>query len=159
MKKFLALFIITILALITACGENEEPAEEANADVEVEANENAEGVTEGSKDSKESEPTQEELNEQLKAEAVQADFVELNNDNAEENKKVFSVGEVTHIAKEGMLGEFTLTTEEDDGYGMYTISNFTEVEVAEGDNVKVYGVTSGKDDLGVPVINATIIEK
>jgi colicin import membrane protein len=100
------------------------------------------------------EPTQEELDAQLKEEAVQADFVKLNSDGST-GEKVFAEGEVTNITKEGTLGEFTLTTLD----GMFTIGNMLGTEISEGDNVKVYGATNGKDDTGFPVINATIIEQ
>jgi colicin import membrane protein len=99
------------------------------------------------------EPSQDELNMNLKEEATQADFVELNGEELT-GKKVFADGEVTNIAKEGMLGEFTLTTSD----GMYTVINMMGTEVSEGDSVKIYGVTDGKDSTGFPKINATIIE-
>jgi colicin import membrane protein len=105
-------------------------------------------------------PTQEELDAQLKEEAVQADFVELNSDEAETGKKVFTEGVIDSIAKEGMLGEFTLTTEEGEGVGMYTVVDVMGSDlVKEGTNIKVYGVYEGKDDLGFPKINATVIEQ
>jgi colicin import membrane protein len=99
-------------------------------------------------------PTQEELNDQLKEDAKQADFAKLNSREST-GEKVFAEGEVTNIAKEGMLGEFTLTTSD----GMFTIGNMLGTEINEGDNVKVYGVTNGKDATGFPVIDATIIEQ
>jgi colicin import membrane protein len=99
-------------------------------------------------------PTQEELNDQLKEDAKQAAFAKLNSREST-GEKVFTEGEVTNIAKEGMLGEFTLTTSD----GMFTIGNMLGTEISEGDNVKVYGVTNGKDATGFPVIDATIIEQ
>lgn len=106
------------------------------------------------------EPTQEELNEKLKAEAVEANFVELNSDKAETNKKVFATGEVSAIKEDGIFQSFTLTTKEGEGNGMYSISDvLKETEYAEGDTVKVYGVYTGKDDLGFPKIESTVIEK
>jgi len=142
MKKLLVLLIVLFsVSLLAACGGNEKVSDQG------EPKETA---------TKEQEPTQDELNEQLKAEAVEANFVELNGDNAEENKKVFTAGEVTIINKEGSMGEFTLS--DGDG-GMYTIVNVLGTEISEGDQVKVYGPFTGKDDLGFPTISATIIEK
>lgn len=105
------------------------------------------------------EPTQEELNAKLKAEAVKADFVEINVDNPV-GKKVFAEGEVTILTK-GALDEFTLTTKEGDGYGIYqiTLANTTEEDYSEGDIVRIYGTADGKDELGMPKILATIVEK
>ena len=96
---------------------------------------------------------------EIKAEAVQADFVELNADEyAGLGEKVFASGEVTAITKYGAIGEFDLTTEEGDGYGMYRIINATDVEIEEGDIIKVYGIVYLKDDTGLPTISAYIIE-
>ncbi|MBS4188665.1 hypothetical protein KHA94_00325 [Bacillus sp. FJAT-49705] len=106
------------------------------------------------------EPTQEELNEKLKSEAVKADFVKLNGDEAEKGLKVHAVGKVSVIAEDGIFRTFTLTTEEGEGFGMYSILDvLKETEYAEGDTVKVYGSYDGKDDLGFPQINSTVIEK
>ena len=110
-------------------------------------------------DEKSNEPSQDELDAQLKEDAVQADFVKLNSDEATKGEKVFAEGEITNISKEGVLGEFTLTTEEKDGSGMYMIKVLAaEAEFTKGDQVKIFGITEGKDDLGFPIINATILE-
>lgn len=141
MKKLL----IAIVSLVIISGCSSEPKETVKKVPEV--------------SQKNNEPTQDELNEKLKSEAVRADFVELNGGKAEMNKRVFAVGEVTIVIKEGSMGEFTLTTVDGDGYGMYTVKNVLGTEVNEGDQVKVYGPFTGKDDLGFPTISATIIEK
>jgi colicin import membrane protein len=118
------------------------------------SSEASEPVKEETKEVEHTLPTQDELNDQLKEDAKQADFAKLNSREST-GEKVFAEGEVTNIAKEGMLGEFTLTTSD----GMFTIGNMLGTEISEGDNVKVYGVTNGKDATGFPVIDATIIEQ
>ncbi|USK48848.1 DNA-binding protein [Bacillus sp. CMF12] len=110
--------------------------------------------------SKEEEPSQEELNAKLKDEAVQANFVELNVDNPPDGKKVFAEGEVSTLIKDDVLDEFTITTNEGNGHGMYSVNliNTTEFEYKEGDRVRIYGAVKGKDEGGLPQISATIIE-
>lgn len=105
-------------------------------------------------------PTQEELNEELKQDAVRADFVELNVDNPPKDKKVFVDGEVSSL-KEGALDEFIITSKEGNGNGMYSIqlANTTNVEFNEGDFVRVYGTVDNKNALGFPQIFGTILEK
>lgn len=105
------------------------------------------------------EPSQEELNSKLKEDAKEYSFVELNGDEVTEGEKLKLTGEVTNVSKEGMLGEFTLTTTESDGFGMYSINNMLGAEVTEGDHVTVYGTYSGKSDLGMPSVNTPLIEE
>ncbi|MFO1445998.1 hypothetical protein KDN24_22900 [Bacillus sp. Bva_UNVM-123] len=106
------------------------------------------------------EATQEELNEKLKSEAVQANFVELNDPAAEENKKVFAEGEVSVISETGPFKTFNLTTNQGDGFGIYSIVDILEdEEYQEGDIVKIYGTFKGKNNLGMPEITSTVIEK
>ncbi|MFD0827582.1 hypothetical protein ACT8ZR_18295 [Neobacillus sp. M.A.Huq-85] len=117
---------------------------------------------------KKDEPTQQELNDKLKSEAVQADFVELNVDNPPLRKKVYIDGKVSVLTK-GVLDEFTITSKEGNGYGMYhvTLFNTTDTKYSEGDQVRIYGTVGGlnsgkevgKDDSGMIMIIATIIEK
>ncbi|MEI4768079.1 hypothetical protein WAX74_00195 [Psychrobacillus sp. FJAT-51614] len=144
MKKYLTLAIaLLITVILSACGKSEsEQTIEASQDISV--NQNA--------------PTQEQLNAQLKQEALVIDFVKANAEEIEKDTKVKVTGEITVISKSGMLGEFTLTTDENDGNGMYSIINTMGIEVSEGDTVTVYGLFDGKDNLGYPSIVATVIE-
>lgn len=112
---------------------------------------------------KKEEPTQEQLNETLKREAMKADFVELNVDEPPIGKKVFAEGKVDVLTVDNVMDEFFLTTREGDGYGMYKINllkttgfNF---EYSEGDQVRIYGGVTKKEEDGTPQIIATIIEK
>ena len=114
-------------------------------------------------DPEQNEPTQEELNEQLKQEAVEANFVEINGDNVKLNTKIFAEGVVSVVMKPGPLGEFSLTTEEGNGFGMYTIKNF-DLNNPVGDSdagkqITIWGVYSGKEaNTGMPIITSIIID-
>lgn len=105
-------------------------------------------------------PSQEELNEKLKQEAVQANYTELDSNNQPIGKKVYIDGEVGPGMKD-VMDEFMLTSKEGDGFGVYKIQlfNTTETEYHKGDQVRVYGTVKGKDDSGMPLISATILEK
>lgn len=143
MKKLLTLLLACgLLAACSSDTEDEKRKEEATPAAETE----------------ETGPTDEEVHEKLKAEAKEYTFVELNGDEVAEDTKVKLTGEVTNISEEGMLGEFTLTTKEVDGFGMYSVNNLMGKEVEEGDQVTVYGMYAGKSDLGFPSVNTTIVE-
>lgn len=145
MNRFL---IFTMLILMGGCSTPDtEPVANNQSNVE-------------STEQKNNELTQEQLNEELKKEAVRADFVELNVDNPPEGKNVFAEGVVSSLS-EGAMDEFTLTTNEEKGHGMYKVimANTTDVEYAEGEIVRIYGGTSGKNKNGMPEILASIIEK
>lgn len=105
------------------------------------------------------EPTQEELNAQLKEEATEIEFVKANGDEVEEGTKVKATGDISNLVDDTLM-EFTLTTEEGEGSGMYSVKGFntTEATVEEGQSVTVYGTYAGKDDMGMPEISLTIIE-
>jgi hypothetical protein len=137
--------LLTGVLLLAACGE-----EEATEPVEVE------GTVE---DTATSEPSQEELNTQLKEEATEIDFVQANAGEIEEGTKVKATGEVSNLVDDTLM-EFTLTTEEGDGSGMYSVKGFntTDAAIEEGQTVTVYGTYDGKDDSGMPSIALTIIE-
>ncbi|MEM5014135.1 hypothetical protein WKH57_25840 [Niallia taxi] len=146
MKKIL---LISVL-LLSACSSEEEVTKKTVA---------TETQTDTNQVEKE-DMTQEEANEQLKKEATQADFVEINVDNPK-GKTVFIEGEVS-LLTEGVFDEFVLTTEEGPNeHGMYGIqlANTTDAVYSEGDKVKIYGVVNGKDENGMPQIYATILEK
>lgn len=110
----------------------------------------------------ESEHSQEELNVRLKEEAIEADFVDINSDKVAKGTKLHLKGEVTVIISAKSLGEFSLTTKEGDGYGVYDIHNYTakDLDIQEGDVIEVWGVYAGRDDdTGMPTISMTICEK
>ncbi|AHN22028.1 hypothetical protein [Lysinibacillus varians] len=151
MKKLFYIGVLSTL-LLTACGEEEKaaPKEETPAAEEKEASDKV-AETKG--------PTQEELNEKMRKEAIKLEFVAANSDEVAKNTKVTISGKVSNIDKEGVGGKFTVTTNEGDGYGMYTVVNLTLEDVSMDSEVTVYGTFDGSDpDLGFPTIIATIIE-
>lgn len=155
MKKiWILLVILFLLCSLIGCGESKTTPVNSN--------------TTNNTSIQKSEPTQTELNNQLKKEAVKADFVKLNGHEDEyKNEKVFLEGQVTTIIQAASVGgEFTVSIKEGNGFGMYGITSFDtennyEVgkDINKGDKVKVYGTIDGKDKFGFPHINATIIEK
>jgi len=150
MKKLIYIGALSAL-LLTACGGEEKaaPKEETPAAEEKEATDKV-AETKG--------PSQEELNEKLKAEAIKLDFVAANGGEVAKDTKVTITGKVTNINEEGVGGTFTVTTTEGDGYGMFTVKNFTLKDVTMDSEVTVYGTFDGKDELGAPSIIASIIE-
>lgn len=146
MKRLLLLLMAALL--LAACG-NDEPKK-----VEVDGPDNEKEVVEDT----ESKPTQDEINEKLKSEAVEYSFVEINGGEVKENEKVKLTGEVSLVMNESIPGRFMLTTTEGDGFGMYTIVNALSIDVEEGTNVTVYGSYAGVDETGMPEITSTVIE-
>ena len=143
MKKLFYVGALSAL-LLAACG-GEEATPKGDTPVEETSGESAE-------------PTQEELNAQLKEEATAIDFVAANGGEIAEKTKVTITGKVGTVMSEGVGGVFTVSTTEGDGAGMYTIENYSMTETAEGAEVTIYGTFAGKDASGIPKIIATIVE-
>lgn len=148
MKKLFYIGALSTL-LLTACGEEATPAKDVAPDEEPSEVKEV-PVT--------AEPTQEELNEKMKNEAIKLDFVAANGDEIAKDTKVTISGKVTNISEEGVGGKFTVTTIEGDGYGVYSVKNLALKDVSLDSEVTIYGTYDKKDDLGFPTIIATIIE-
>ncbi len=145
-KTIISLLIFILLFQLVGCDKNIETTGSYRVRKEI-AKEKSELI-------------QEKLNTQLKNEAVKADFVELNSEEANDKvKKVYVEGEINKKLKEDILEEFTLTTKEGKDYGIYKIKNMTLDTFEEGDIIKAWGLFSGKDEMGMPTITAIIIEK
>lgn len=110
----------------------------------------------------ESQKPKEETNVEIKAKAIEADFVEINAGNWE-NKAVYATGKASSLfSSDGIFYDFLLTVESDSGYVVYNISSNTIlvpglVNLKDGDTVTVYGVVYDKKT-GIPNISASIIE-
>ena len=143
MKKLFYIGALSALLLAACGGEEATPKEDTP-------------VEETSGES--NEPTQEELNAQLKEEATAISFVAANAGEVPKNAKVTLKGVVKVIFSEGVAGKFSFTTTEGEGYGVYTIVNLSMTEPVEGNKVTIYGTFDGKDESGIPQIVATIIE-
>jgi len=149
-KNKLKTFILIAALLLSACSSEEEvtkksePADETNIEQQV----NNEDLS------------QEEVNEKLKEEATRADIVEINVENPPIGKKVYIDGEVD-VLTEGVVDEFLITSKESKGYGVYKVKliNTTDEDFKEGDQVRVYGGITGKDETDTPEILASILEK
>lgn len=144
MKKLFYIGALSAL-LLAACGGEEEGTPKEDTPVVETARET-------------NEPTQEELNAQLKEEATAIDFVAANGGEIAEKTKVTITGKVGTVMSEGVGGVFTVSTTEGDGAGMYTIENYSMTETAEDAEVTIYGTFDGKDESGIPQIVAIIIE-
>lgn len=144
-KRWAVLFALVLL--MAACSEEEtEPA----ATQEEPETEEAAG------------PSQEELNEQMKEEATEIDFVEANGGDLSPGTKVKATGEISALDPTGLRGgDFMLSVEEGDGFGVYSVTNLNTVEIPleEGQTVTVYGTFDGAEEgTSMPMITATIIE-
>ncbi len=147
--------LLVIMLLVIGCGGEETKGIDAKRDV-------PETETVGGK--KSDGRSQEELNEELKKDAIEANFVELNCGEVEIGTKVYVKGKVMPLYSTKRLEDFCISTKEsDDGYGVYTIFNVNTAEPVyfkENDILKIWGIYDGKDDvLGSPLIIGIIIEK
>lgn len=147
MKKIILLAAL----LLSACGSEEEITKESvrnEVQTNVEPQVSNEDLTQG------------ELNEKLKEESTRADIVEINVENPPIGKKVYIDGEVD-VLTEGDIDEFLITSKESKGYGVYKVKliNTTDEDFKEGDQVRVYGAITGKDEIDTPEILATVLEK
>ncbi|MGN7287415.1 hypothetical protein ACTHP3_21070 [Shouchella rhizosphaerae] len=105
------------------------------------------------------EPTQKELDDKLRNEAVELDFVAVNNGEYTSSDLIKASGIASVVVSTNAGDEFMLTTEEsEDGYGIYEVVIMrTGVDLKEDDEVTVYG-TLDTDSDSIPRIIATIVE-
>lgn len=115
-----------------------------------------------SKEESADEPTQEELNEQLKANAKKGDFVEMNGAKIDEGTPIYLEGQVAVLTSNSTaMPEYDFTTDEGDGHGYYMIKDFSLSGIPKEDDVfKIYGYYYGKDeDTGIPLVHVHVVEK
>ncbi|EGO86269.1 hypothetical protein G8S49_11070 [Clostridium botulinum C] len=162
MKKIcIAIFSSMLVLALVGCGDKK-----ASSNITTENKTNTE-IKSKSKDIKKEnkEPTQQELNEKLKKEAVKADFVKINGHEKENaNLKVFAEGKISCVDYKKVMDvfpSFSLKQKEGKGYGLYHITNlFSKEGFKDGDIVRIYGtVNKVKSKTGYPKIIATVIEK
>ncbi len=107
------------------------------------------------------EPAQEEIDEQVRQEAMAADYDEINAGNWL-NKKIFVEGTVEAI-EENVLWRLTLLQNENK-YIILVYGRMPNIEDAlavlqEGDRIKIYGSVKGKDETtGLPTVFGNIME-
>ncbi|QWG76138.1 MULTISPECIES: hypothetical protein [Bacillus cereus group] len=161
-KKIISICIgSTLLLGLTACDSSKQ--NESNEKTNVKSQ------TETKKDL----TSQDELNKKIKQDAEEVSFVKANGDQYEKGKRLKATGTVDLLLKSSALPSFILTTNENDGKGMYTIqiiqsgvqSNENEItlknglKIAKGTTVTIYGAYDEKDKTGTPKISATVIEQ
>ncbi|WP_299090310.1 hypothetical protein [uncultured Metabacillus sp.] len=141
MKKIFSGLLLSGILVLSACGNDN--TEKTSGDSEsVEENTN--------------EPSQEELNKELKEEAKPYSFDEVNNNEVEKDAKIVVEGSITG-GSFGVGDKFYLASND----GAYDIVNFntTDSTFTTNDYVKVFGTYNGKDEsTGIPIISATIVE-
>lgn len=157
-KKILTLILILVIAFtLSACGAKVDDEDEVgNSTQETNIEEDNKN-----NEKKDDDPTQEELNDKLKEEAKEFRYIEVFRDEVEKDTKIHIEGVIDAVIKDDKLGEYSVIVEEDDMdvEGVYDVKSFVLEEFFEGDRIKVWGSYDGKNDIGAPTINATIIEK
>ncbi|MFP3415204.1 hypothetical protein SB773_27195 [Bacillus sp. SIMBA_074] len=161
-KKLISLCIGGFLIIgLTACSSTDENKTSEKV--------NTKPPTENKKDL----TSQDELNKKIKQEATEVSFVKANGDQYEQGTRLKATGTVDLLLKSATLPSFIISTNENDGKGMYTIqiaqsgvqSNESEitlkngVKITKGTTVTIYGAYDGKDKTGTPKISATVIEQ
>lgn len=158
MKLIFCSFIFMAVSVLSACSNETAISETDTKENPIDTETPLESSAEISQD----ETTQKELNEHLKEEATEIDFIKANGNEIEKGTLVKASGTVGTIDPNGLRGgDFALTTEEDEGLGMYDILNLNteEIPLKEGQEVTIFGSYNDKDELGMPQIVATIIEE
>lgn len=141
------LYVLMSVLILAACGDAGVNSKPIDNDERTEANKD--------------ELTSEELDELFRTEATEVDFVKINADEVDEGSKVYAEGEVIAVDPTGeAIQWFILKTDEpDDDHGVYEIQNLLVNDIEVGEQVKIYGVYSGKDEDGTPEIQARIVER
>ncbi|MER2009479.1 MAG: hypothetical protein ABS939_18765 [Psychrobacillus sp.] len=96
--------------------------------------------------------------EKLKSEAIEIDFVDVNENKVEVGTKVVAKGIVSKFVTEEKYDfEFFLTIEDEEA-AAYAIENYALANTKYGAEITVYGTYEGLNNLGVPAISATLVE-
>lgn len=153
MKRIANIILISLLSLsIVGCG-NDKSASKVNVD-------SSKSISQSEKQVAKPEQSQDDLNKEIKSKAEKADFVKINGGEWK-SKEVFVEGEITLESSSKILPEFTVTTKEGNGFGMYSVVILDTSKVdnyKKGSQVKVYGKVLDKNDLGMPQISGNVIE-
>ncbi|WP_099300198.1 hypothetical protein [Bacillus sp. Marseille-P3800] len=114
--------------------------------------------TSNSKDETEDEPSQDELDQKMRDEAEEVDFVAANNGEYSGEEIVKATGVATVVGDTDVGNEFVLTVEQNDGYGLYDVVIMrTNATINENDEVTVYGTVDSKPE-GLPRIVGVLFE-
>lgn len=142
-----------ILGSITGPAEFDDPVVESTSAVE--------SSSDYELSDEEAESAENSLHEKRIAKSEEIDFMKANAGEYNGDEPLFATGEVSLLNDENVHISFNLTTESDDGYGYYAVEGFniSDSEFSDGDTVTVYGMYDGKNDMGMPVIYTTYVEK
>lgn len=133
MKKLLYLGALSAL-LLTACDEEKELVTTESAPVEV-------------------------SEEELKSEAIELDFADVNEGKVKAGTKVVSKGTVSRFVTEEKYDfEFFLTVGNEEVSEAYAIENYPLANTNYGAEITVYGTYEGMNEIGVPSISAIIVD-
>ncbi|AYY28362.1 hypothetical protein ACS47_19470 [Bacillus cereus] len=161
-KKLIGICIgSTLLLGLTACDSSKQSESSEKANVKSQP------------ETKKDLTSQDELNKKIKQDAEEVSFVKANGGQYEKGKRLKATGTVDLLLKSSALPSFVLSTNENDGKGMYTIqiaqsgvqSNENEItlksglKISKGATVTIYGAYDEKDKTGMPKISATVIEQ
>ncbi|MCC2528169.1 hypothetical protein LKL24_12165 [Bacillus halotolerans] len=101
----------------------------------------------------------EEKQQQIRKEAEDADFVEINVDNPPD-KIVRIKGEVSAIQNAEAGGKFIISSKEKNGYGIYNVFALFPTNFKENQTIVLYGsVQKEKAENGGPLINGLFYDK
>lgn len=166
-KKFTVLSTILIILMLTiGCSEESKTKETNTTEIETsdendevdESETKVENIDEVEEEEQEPEITQKEL-EEIKKDAVRADFVEIKENEDSDGMLVYAKGEISTVDYDRVMDvmpSFLLYPEEG---GVYHITNVLGYEgLEDGDIVTIYGVVLGTTDAGIPKIITRIIE-
>ncbi|UTR05438.1 hypothetical protein MM326_15175 [Alkalihalobacillus sp. LMS6] len=107
----------------------------------------------------EDDPSQDELDQKMRDEAEEIDFVAANNGEYTGDEIIKASGKATVVVNSGVGDDFLLSVEQGDGYGMYDVFILrTDVDLNEGDEVTVYGSIDIESTEGLPRIIGVLFE-
>lgn len=142
MKKLFAMMITA--ALLAACS-NDEPKEPIESTEPVEETAPVEPASDG-------------LEEGLKADTVEHEYVAFAEDKVPVNSKVKFIGTVTGVNEGTLTVQSKAEQSKDEVIYVKDIRLGERTDILEGFDVSVYGTYEGKDDEDVPVIKGIFID-
>lgn len=150
MKKLLLyLSILIVIVSATGCSNSKETSQVTQQQ-----------STENNSKATQKEEIKETL-EEVKKKAVKANFIDMNTGKKIDGY-VYITGEVLLESGTEKLDWINVTTEEGNGYGIYSVLNMVDekLDIKDGDIVTFYGIQAPKrEETGAPSIVAEFYEK
>lgn len=159
MKKKLLTATLIGFGLFALVGCGDKPSENTlnNPPSETTVDDSQKETAEPSKEEKE------KANVEIKEKATKADFVKINGQKPN-FEPIYIKGEVSFLNPSEYsdnISRFTITSKENDGFGMYTgVSSEIEdnKKLKEGETITIYGYATGKTEAGLPEILVSTID-